>query len=179
MERVFNKHYFMAFLGSEVAWMTVNSVNASGAPKCDKQNLLWAPYRLCPFFIKSAWNDGNVLRGWEKKSNLGRMGWVIRFGLGFGRRFVIENSIQLKPNSIGIQKKRKSKIERKKIVIPQLKENSSSQLLSLSRSSLLSLIGSQLPPSYFVADVDSYSGDAVGPQRVHRLAFIRRGRNAG
>ncbi|KAL0647235.1 hypothetical protein Bca4012_045526 [Brassica carinata] len=40
-------------------------------------------------------------------------------------------------------------------------------------------VGSQLPPSYSVVDVDSYSGDAVGPQRFHRLAFIRRGRNAG
>ncbi|KAF2560667.1 hypothetical protein F2Q70_00016452 [Brassica cretica] len=65
------------------------------------------------------------------------------------------------------------------MVIPQLEESSSSQLLSLSRSSLLSLVGSQLPPSYCVVDVDSYSGDAVKPQRFHRLAFIRRGRNAG
>ncbi|KAL0661578.1 hypothetical protein Bca4012_098415 [Brassica carinata] len=38
---------------------------------------------------------------------------------------------------------------------------------------------STLPPSYSVVDVDSYSGDAVGPQRFHRLAFIQRGRNAG
>ncbi|KAF3569764.1 hypothetical protein F2Q69_00060166 [Brassica cretica] len=44
---------------------------------------------------------------------------------------------------------------------------------------LVIVSGLQLPPSYSVVDVDSYSGDAVGPQRFHRLAFIRRGRNAG
>ncbi|KAF2588944.1 hypothetical protein F2Q70_00039562, partial [Brassica cretica] len=44
---------------------------------------------------------------------------------------------------------------------------------------LVIVSGLQLPPSYSVVDVDSYSGDAVGPQRFHRLAFTRRGRNAG
>ncbi|KAF3493481.1 hypothetical protein DY000_02054099 [Brassica cretica] len=44
---------------------------------------------------------------------------------------------------------------------------------------LVIVSGLQLPPSYSVVDVDSYSGDAVGPQRFHQLAFTRRGRNAG
>ncbi|KAH0893472.1 LOW QUALITY PROTEIN: hypothetical protein HID58_055901 [Brassica napus] len=43
------------------------------------------------------------------------------------------------------------------------------------RSSLLSL----LPHSNSVLDDDSYSGDAVGPQRFHRLALFQIGRNAG
>ncbi|KAH0863200.1 hypothetical protein HID58_080411, partial [Brassica napus] len=43
---------------------------------------------------------------------------------------------------------------------------------------LVIVSGLQLPPSYSVVDVDSYSGDAIGPQRFHRLAFIQRGRNA-
>ncbi|KAG5388558.1 hypothetical protein IGI04_030099 [Brassica rapa subsp. trilocularis] len=46
------------------------------------------------------------------------------------------------------------------------------------RSSLLSQVRSSLTATASVIDVDSYSGDAVEPQRFHRLAFFRIGRNA-
>ncbi|KAF3506018.1 hypothetical protein F2Q69_00005781 [Brassica cretica] len=60
----------------------------------------------------------------------------------------------------------------------ELEEESSSPL-QLPPEKIVIVSGSQLPHSNSVVDVDSYSGDAVGPQRFHRLAFFRIGRNAG
>ena len=110
------------------------------------------------------------------------MGGGISVGLGFGLGLVWVSVrvllIQFNWNRINfnwISGKKNLKLKENKIA--QLDEESSSW--EENKIPQLWFAAPSLTATESVIDVDSYSGDTVGRQRFHRLAFFKIGRNAG